>query len=322
MSIHFIGVDAGGTNTRALMATADGVVVGHARGPGANGWSSGTSAAHTIAEVVREALGEHDPATVAGGVVAIAGAGSSVPAVAAEIVEGWLGLGVARPPRVVLDVVAAYAAGTVAARGLVLAAGTGSVAALVDGDAVVRRAGGRGWLVGDEGSAVWLGVEAVRAALFELDGRGPATSLTGTVREALGVTRGDAGAVAVGLTDALYAKAPAALGRLAPLVIDAAEAEDPVALGLVKAASDHLVGTAVAAADDERPRTIVLAGSVLLNAELIGLRVRERLLARWPDATVVEASSGEAGAVALAVRHHAGTPIGEGVLGRLQAGGR
>ncbi|MFD0537747.1 hypothetical protein ACFQY7_32330 [Actinomadura luteofluorescens] len=49
----------------------------------------------------------------------------------------------------------------------------------------MQRADGYGWLVGDEGSAVWLGKEAVRAALAAYDGRGSPTLLTDSVPRAL-----------------------------------------------------------------------------------------------------------------------------------------
>lgn len=48
-------------------------------------------------------------------------------------------------------------------------AGTGSVAARIEDHRLVASAGGHGWLLGDEGSAFWLGREAVRATLHALD---------------------------------------------------------------------------------------------------------------------------------------------------------
>src|SRR5436305_8154 len=61
------------------------------------------------------------------------------------------------------------------------AAGTGAGAAVIDDGALVRRADGYGWLVGDEGSGVWIGTEAVRAALRAYDGRGAPTTLAESV---------------------------------------------------------------------------------------------------------------------------------------------
>ena len=79
---------------------------------------------------------------------------------------------------VVPDLLAAFAAGTPAASGAVLVAGTGAGAAAVVDRQVVRQADGAGWLLGDIGSAVWLAREALVAVVAALDGRGPATALT------------------------------------------------------------------------------------------------------------------------------------------------
>ena len=315
-----MGLDAGGTSTRALLATAAGEVVGRGRAAGANAWSSGTSPGAAISSAAAEALGARDPASVAGGVIAIAGGVSSVPEQAAAVVQAWHDLGISVEPRIILDVVAAFAAGTTAPRGLVLAAGTGAVAALVDDGELTRRAGGRGWLVGDEGSAVWLGIEGVRAALLALDGRGPATALRDEVPRALGIDVAATRDIATAVTDAVYGGPPAALGRLAPLVVGCAESGDAVARAVVEAAAVHLVGTAIAAAGPMPPPVVVLGGSVLLNAPTVGDRVRSRLTRHWPTATFAEAASGEAGATALAIRWQQGTPAAEAALEALGIG--
>ena len=317
MSTHFIGVDAGGTGTRALLATAAGEVIGRGRAAGANAWSSGTSPAEVITAAVRDALGTHGPSSVAGGVIAVAGGVSSVPEQAQAVVAAWRDLGIAPEPRIILDVVAAYAAGTAEPCGLVLAVGTGAVAASVDDGELVRRAGGRGWLVGDEGSAVWLGVEGVRASLIALDGRGSRTALSRAIPEALGVSnRPD---VATAITDVVYSHSPAELGRLAPLVVAAADDGDAVARALIEDAAEHLVGTAVAAAGSDDPSVVVLAGSLLTRAPAIGDSVRAGLVQRWPDARYTESVSAEAGAAVLAIRWATGTPGSESVLERLRS---
>jgi len=319
MSTDFIGVDAGGTQTRALLATSEGEILGRGRAAGANAWSSGGSAAGAITTAIEAAVVGHDPARVAGGCIAVAGGLSSVPERAAEVREGWTALGLPGSPRIVIDIVAAYASGTTLPRGLVLTAGTGAIAALVEDGDLLRRTGGRGWLVGDEGSAVWLGIEGVRAALLDLDGRGPRTSLTEAVTSALAVPT-DAGVdVATRITDVVYSQPPARLGQLAPRVVVAAETGDDVALELVETAAGQLTEIALTVAGDERPEVVVLGGSVLNQARPIGERVRNDLLARWPDAVLERSASGEAGAVALALREAGGT-VTPAVLERLRRG--
>jgi glucosamine kinase len=68
------------------------------------------------------------------------------------------------------------------ARGAVVAAGTGVVTLAVGRDAV-SRVDGWGYIMGDAGSGYWIGREALDAVMRAYDGRGPATALTGPVRE-------------------------------------------------------------------------------------------------------------------------------------------
>jgi glucosamine kinase len=78
---------------------------------------------------------------------------------------------------VVNDVITAWAAGTHGHPGIALIAGTGSNAFGVNARGQAWRAGGWGHLLGDEGSAYWLGMTAMRAATLYRDARGPRTSL-------------------------------------------------------------------------------------------------------------------------------------------------
>lgn len=318
-SRYFIGVDAGGTNTRALLATESGEIVGQGYALGANALSSGTHVTSVIADAIAAALDDSDPTLVAGGVVALAGPASSRDDLGAEIRDNWTGLGLPQSPRLVPDVVAAFAAGTTSFDGVVLVAGTGSIAAAIACGKLVRRCGGHGWLVGDEGSAVWLGIEGIRAALMALDGRGQHTVLTETIPAALGVDQTASGSIRGEIVTATYSRPPARLGRLAPLVVDACSSGDQVANQIVESAARLLTATAVAAAgSDEPPRVVVLAGALLTKAAPISDHVRSALAQKWPTATLTGAASGEAGAVALAIREHTRTPITAAALARLR----
>src|SRR5262249_7281093 len=62
--------------------------------------------------------------------------------------------------------------------GVVLIGGTGSVAYGRNAAGCAARAGGWGYLAGDEGSAYWIGRESLTAVALALDGRGPAAAVT------------------------------------------------------------------------------------------------------------------------------------------------
>ena len=182
---YVIGIDAGGTKTRCVVLTLGGAEVGSGTGPGANP-NSGGDTAGALTTALREALGDVDRSHVIGGVFGIAGAGSAGrPAAVAAARLAWNAVGLRGSPAVVTDIAVAFAAGTTASKGIVVFSGTGAGAAVISDGTIVQRADGYGWLVGDMGSAVWLGREAVRAALAAYDGRGSPTLLTESVPRAL-----------------------------------------------------------------------------------------------------------------------------------------
>jgi glucosamine kinase len=250
-----VGVDAGATSTRAVLATADGRVVGRGHAGGANVRSSVGRPADAVATALRAALAGQDTAMVRAGVIGMAGAAAAGRrrAVAAAR-AAWSMVRLPGTPLIVDDIAVAFAAGSPEPSGLVLIAGTGAGAAAVADGTVVRRVDGWGWLLGDEGSAVWLGLAAARAAMAASDGRGPATSLTALVSAALLGGPGPESPIAwaqamIAACDRLR---PAELGRLAPLVAEAASGGDAVAVGLVEAAAAKLLRTLAATAGPGR----------------------------------------------------------------------
>lgn len=306
-----VGVDAGGTATRCLLASAEGAVLGRGQAAGANQRSSGSDPAVELAAALREALGDTDPTRVAAGVFGVAGAGAAGHAAARGMAESaWRSAGLPGRPTVVTDIAVAFAAGTPAHEGIVLIAGTGAVAAAVSDARVVRRCDGYGWLLGDEGSAVWIGREAVRAALAALDGRGPSTSLVNQVTRTLlsqdpspdGTLPGhpSTDAVAQALVAVVYGRSPAELGLLAPVVARGARAGDSVARGITEMAAQRLIA-GLEAVHDAVPDTAptVLTGSVLREGP-VAEAVHAALAERGVDP--VYASDGVLGAATLALR--------------------
>ncbi|GAA0337472.1 BadF/BadG/BcrA/BcrD ATPase family protein [Actinoallomurus spadix] len=333
---YVVGVDAGGTNTRAALVTLDGVVAGRGRGPGANPNSSADPAG-ALTSAVGDALGGLDRLQVVGGVFGIAGAGAAGrPKAVAAANAAWRALGLLGEPEVVTDIAVAFAAGSPAPAGLVVFAGTGAGAAVVDDGEVVRRADGYGWLAGDEGSGVWIGTEAVRAALRAYDGRGRPTTLAESVPrlllgeaagplladvdlKALTVGTGETGAAAMSSGAALpqavlrevYDGPPAGLGRAAPLVTAAAAAGDAVARRIVAEAAEWLLADVDAVRpaleeiigagrDGESGPGVVVAGS-LLEKGPVAEAVRSGLCERFGVEASV-AADGTLGATRLALR--------------------
>jgi N-acetylglucosamine kinase-like BadF-type ATPase len=323
-----VGVDAGGTSTRSVVATVDGRVVGRGGAGGASQRSSGADWADAVDAAVRAALSTVDASAVRAGVLGGAGAGAAGRgAFRAAATAAWQRAGLTADLITVTDLEVAYAAGTPAPDGALLVAGTGAAAVRFAAGAPVKRCDGYGWLLGDEGSAVWIGVRALRAAMAALDGRGAATALVPAVCRHLAVTPPpDLGhgsqreELAQALLAAAHAGPPAALGALAPLVGAAADAGDAVARRITGTAAGRLLHTLASV----RPPTgapVVFGGSVLLAGGPVAREVRAGVVRRFgaePD----RAADGAAGAAALAIAHLLGGRIPADVHKRLTGGGR
>jgi glucosamine kinase len=314
-----IGVDAGGSHTRVLVAGAAGARVAAAASGAGNPTSCGLGA--TVASLragLESALFGLDRRAVGYAVLGVAGASPCLEQLRAALRETWFALGLACPFEVVSDLEAAFAAGTHAEDGVVLVAGTGAAAARVRGARVVRHVDGHGWLLGDDGSGFWLGRESLRACLAHLDGRGRPTRLTGPVLRVLGVAGGpDDPAAARRVKEAVYRRPPVALAELAPLVTTAAAGGDEVAARIVDRAAGLLLSTAEALLDP-RPEGVVLAGGVLLAPGPLSAAVRSGLRDRLGRPPAL-ATDGAAGAAVLALRALTGRPTSPAVHERVRA---
>ena len=256
-----IGVDAGGTSTRCLVADGSGAVVGVGTAAGLNQRSSGGDAVDRLESAVADALGDADRSAVRAGVLGVAGAGAAgVDLALAQAVEAWGRLGLGGAPVVVPDLVVAYAAGAPEPTGSVLVAGTGAGAAAIVDREILRQADAAGWLLGDIGSAVWLAREALVAAVADLDERGPSTALTEPLLERL--LGRPAPYTTQDVIGEVYSLPPASLGDLAPVVTAQAEAGDAVAAEIVERGVAGLLASLDAVRLASRG-PVVLAGALL-----------------------------------------------------------
>ena len=317
-----IAGDVGGTRSRLVAAPPDGAVLARLDGPGANLRSSGASALEDLADTIGEVLARArraleaegacaEGAEVAAVALGISGAGPARAAeVRAAVAEHLTGLGIPAERLLITDDLhTAFLSGGVGDDGLLVLAGTGAVAVRFHDRQAVARRDGMGWLLGDIGSAVWLGRRTLEAVAADLDGRGPRTLLTEEVGAALGLDlregqrppspTGDPRQDLIrALDEQLPAGAPAALGRFAPL--PARVRTDPVASDILHTAIAHVLDT-IEALDPEAVLAVVLAGSVLTSPGPLHDEVTASLQDR--RRTVRAAPDGLAGALLLAREH-------------------
>ena len=284
-----LGADVGGSSTRVAVTDPDHGVLAVARsGPGNPNLVGMDGAAAVIRATAERALAGVD-GTVLAAVVGLAGVSRAVTE------PGFLGAALpdrAGPDRaLVSDLAVGFSSATPAPGGCILIAGTGAVAARVEGEELRDQRDGWGWLLGDDGSGFWLGREAVRASLDVVDRGAPRGGLVAGVLAEAGAADHPS------LLRACYAAPPSWLAGFAPLVSRWA-GTDPVAGAIADRAADLLAET-LAGLAPQPSEPVVLGGSVLSTPG----PVRDRLVARLPPGLVpLAAASGLVGASWLAAR--------------------
>ncbi|MGW2048473.1 N-acetylglucosamine kinase [Streptomyces sp. NPDC001858] len=325
-----VGLDAGGTRTRAVLADlADGRALGEGTaGPG----NALTVAGPELADHLTEALAAAVPAPLRDRVAAVAGgfAGAGHQGQGADepgrvrahlaLTTALARLGIAAGAEVHSDIEIAFAAAPGhPADGLLLVAGTGAVAARMDARAPAVTSGGDGWLLGDDGSGFWIGRSAVRSALRAADGRGAPTVLVRAVGRELGLPpgvlppEGYGRADAVGwiatlrtayrahLLPAVMDQPPVRLADHAPLVVAAAEDKDAVAGEILREAA-RLLAQTVTALGPRPGEPLVVTGGLLAPDGPLLAPLADHLAPL--SLTVTPVSDGAPGAVALARLAH------------------
>ena len=228
-----LGVDAGGSRSNAAVGDGSGAILARGEGgPGVVRSNNANVAAAAIATACRDALQRarlEGPAHML--VVGAAGAGREPER--SELEKALLTLGLARSVHVTTDAEVALVGAFSDGPGIVLIAGTGSVAwaRLPDGSMV--RNGGLGPRLGDHGSGYDLGLAGLRASGLAAEGLGPPTALLDKLTERLRMPVGD---WPRWIADAGVAD----IAALAPDVIDTAQAGDAAAKRLVEAGADFL----------------------------------------------------------------------------------
>ena len=239
----FIGIDGGGSAVRVAVIDAALNIAGESRGLAANPGSVGRDeAARRIVEAARAALASAGAAREQVRAVGIGVAGAD----AAHSADWLRAVVAAIAPGAQAALSSDYEIALVGAhgarRGLLLLAGTGSLAYGVSDSGAAALVGAWGYLLGDEGGGYWLGAHGLRAVVRMDDGRGRHTLLAAALLNALGQDSARA------LVPWLYGQPRVSdVAALAPLVLDCAAQGDAVARELVESAARELALAARAA---------------------------------------------------------------------------
>ncbi len=298
----YLGLDGGGTKTTCLVGD-DSCVLGRGSAAGCNILRVGESEARrNLHAAVREACTAAgiQPREIASTCAGVAGLGAAqvteaARRIIAEIIGGELEL--------VGDMDVAMEASFGAGAGVIVIAGTGSIAFGRNERGDMARAGGWGFAISDEGSGQWIGRAAVRAALRSQD-RGEASELLARIMQAWHV----------GSHEQVVARAnsspPPNFAELFPAVLAAATAGDRVSGEVLTRAGRELANLA----DDVLQRLwptgaagkVAMTGGVFRSSNDVRSAFLSSLYATHPAVAVApEIVEPVMGALALA-RAHAG----------------
>jgi N-acetylglucosamine kinase-like BadF-type ATPase len=276
-----LGIDAGGTRTVCLLADERGTILSQARSAGANLQSAGEEGVQTVLrDVMDQAIG--DGPTPDAICLGVAGVDREEDAEAVRSIMARIG----RNARVLVvnDALIALVAGVGDAPGIVLVAGTGSIAYGRNEQNQAARSGGWGHVLADEGSGYWMGLLALRAVVRQADGRDRATRLTEHVLAHFKVAR------APDLIYEVYRQplAPSAIAALAVYIQPAANEGDAVAQEILTSAAGELAAAAHSVARllslERTEFPLVLAGGVMRTSPWLVREVSQRVARAVPGA--------------------------------------
>lgn len=285
----YMGVDGGGTHTRALLADQDGRVLGAGR-------SGSTNRNHHPREAVRSnlrtallgALGDRkadETLTIFLGMSAVSTDRdrADIVSIVREIPE------IGAAPNVIVenDARIGLTGGLSGRPGIVLIAGTGSACMGVNREGTSWWCGGWGALADDAGSAAWIGVRALQAAVRAEDGRSPQTALRGIVFQFLELAEPRE------LIDRVHNRGLTReeLGGLAPRVIGACRDGDAVAgriLAEAIAELSQLVSTTAARLFGGSACELILVGGLALSGPPFQDLLVDRICQEVPNVGVRE----------------------------------
>jgi N-acetylglucosamine kinase-like BadF-type ATPase len=268
MSEYFLGIDGGQSSTTALLGSSDGRVIGfgqggpcnHVEGPGGREKFRNAIDAcveRAAANVPRERIR------------AVCGGFSGGPDDKRSLLEEMFP---SSQVTVTTDALIALAGATAGEPGIITIAGTGSISFGRNAFGDTARAGGWGYVFGDEGGGFDITRQALRACLRAEEGWGPPSTLPAAFQRATG---------AASMNDLLHRFYTTdwprpRIAALAKLVDQAALAGDPIAQAILHSAAHELAGYTSAVRGK-----LFRAGETVRVSWIGGVFRSERLLSRF-----------------------------------------
>ncbi len=304
-----IGMDGGGTKTHAVITTEEGrIVAEHTAGP-SNFQIIGTEkAAKIIFSLIQKccASASCNVSDIRSIVCGLTGAGrigdqrrmaAALKRYARTKKVRLNNVLVESDARIALE--GAFKGGT----GIILIAGTGSIAFGKDSKGNVHRVGGWGRTLGDEGSGFYVGRLGLTAVTRSMDGRGADTLLTGMIARKFGLSD------QTKIITAVYKK-NFDIASIAPFVISAAQRKDKVCRAIIESAvielawhieiaAGKIYGTSSKQTRKKIPVSFI--GGLIAGDTIVSRLLKKYLKTNFPFVTVIPPLSSPAyGATVMA----------------------
>lgn len=289
MQEHFwLGIDGGGTNCRAAIVGDSGKVLGEGRADAANFIRVGLEAAiRHVRQAVNEACAQAgiDVSQISAACIGLAG--TSHPEHHRQMLAGLKEALPISDIALETDARVALAGATGNQPGIVIIAGTGSIACGINARGRFARAGGWGPAMGDEGSGSYIGRRALEAVVAAYDYRGEPTAMMDPILRHFGVSSPPE------LPPVIYddpERARREIAQLSRVVVKAAQEGDPVAIDILHDAAIELARAVTAVIEQLRMENesfqVAYVGGVFEAGELVLAPLREEILKAAPYARV------------------------------------
>jgi len=293
-----LGIDCGGSHTAVAVGDQRGRVLARADGPGSAMRPGGAErSAAVILDVARRAATQAK-VTLPASLALVGAAGAGRPPEQEALAAAIAATGVATRVDVRGDTEIALAAAFGDGPGILINAGTGSIAYARGADGRLHRAGGHGWQLDDEGGGYWLGRRALAAAARAHDGLEESSTLLERLLVALGLPTFD------DLIRWTATATPAQVASLAPHVLNAAREGEIVAQQIVEEAAaelSQLVRVLLRHFPDSDAIKMATVGGLLRPGSPLLLALRANLATDLPRARLSE-GGGQVDAPAGALR--------------------
>ena len=303
------GIDAGGSKTAGVVGDEHGTVLGSLVTGPSNILKDGALAVKKALSKTLEGACSNASLSRSDIEVVCAGIAGVIRSESRDLVEGMLrGMTPARTVLVETDAYIALAGATKCRPGIIVISGTGSVAFGVNAEGKTALVGGWGRLLGDEGSGYDIARRGLQAVLREIDGRGPATSISQKIAAELFVSSSQQ------MVHELY-QGQLTEGKIAslyPLIDEGAREGDAVALSLFEDAAGHLADASLAVVKElavvPGEALITVAGGALLGSPFLRECLNRALATRGLASLRDPFAGAEIGALLIAGRVLRGQP--------------